>query len=280
MNLFLQGTQSAPQEWASRRRGTPRTGTRLCAPSLRFRSRAHKSDPNRGRRYRGPCRNEHTDLFPGATRSERKRSAQRGRSPPMSTRRQSQASGQPLWCRAGTDSRTPVQHWNNRRRPTAVCGDFVRFIPLLDGRSLMAVESLPGRAYRLFPQSGRATRRPIGRRWSRPRQPSLENGRASSQKAATKLRDLSDSGAHAGPFHFWPPRDALKSLGACSLECAFVRSRAPSNTALSGKAGLQRLPAKRAHQPALGSAFGFVDSSFLTDLSFELGRRPVAQRRV
>lgn len=29
-----------------------------------------------------------------------------------------------------------------------------------------------------------------------------------------------------------------------------------------------------------GSAFGFVDSSFLTDLSFELGRWPVAQGRV
>ena len=132
-------------------------------------------------------------------------------------------------------ARAPVEHWNNRRRPTAVCGDFVRFIPLLDGRSLMAVESLPGSANRLFPQSGRATRKAIGRRWSRPRQPSLEDGRASSQKTATNLRDLSDSGAHAGPFHLWRPRDASENLGAWSLECAVVRSRAPSNTELSGE---------------------------------------------
>ena len=136
----------------------------------------------------------------------------------------------------------PVEHWNNRRRPTAVCVDFVRFIPLLDGRSLMAVESLPGRAYRLFPQSGRATEKLIGRRWPRPRQPSLEDGRASSQKTATKLRDLADSGADAGPFHLWPPREASKSLGAWSLECAVVRSRAPSNT----RDQLQRPPSTTA----------------------------------
>ena len=129
-----------------------------------------------------------------------------------------------------------VEHWNNRRRPTAVCGDFVRFIPLLDGRSLMIVESLPGRAYRLFSQGGRATEKLIGRRWPRPRQPSLEDGRASSQKTATKLRDLADSGADAGPFHLWPPRYACKDLGSRSLECAVVRSRAPSNnTELSGE---------------------------------------------
>ena len=39
----------------------------------------------------------------------------------------------------------------------------------------------------------------------------------------------------------------------------------------------------KAYQAAyagVGSAFGFVDSSFLTDLSFELGRWPVAQGRV
>ena len=134
--------------------------------------------------------------------------------------------------------RLPVEHWNNRRRPTAVCGDFVRFIPLLDGRSLMAVESLPGRAYRLFPQSGRATEKLIVRRWSRPRQPSLEDGRASSQKTATRLRDLADSGAHAGPFHLWPatrgfeePRGSEPRMRIRSVPRSVQHSRSPAKGA-------------------------------------------------
>jgi len=134
----------------------------------------------------------------------------------------------------------------------------------------MAVESLPGRAYRLFPQSGRATRKLIGRRSSRPRQPSLEDGRASSQKTATELRDLSGSGAHAGPFHLWPPQEASKSLGVWSLECAVVRSRAPSNTRLHLQGAPQRLASDETRRPHLRALTGA--SRCCTARSFGLPR--------
>ena len=83
-----------------------------------------------------------------------------------------------------------------------------------------------------FYRSGPATEMLMGTTRSRPCQPSLDDGRASSQKAATKLRGLSNAETLAGPFRFRQPRGASKNLGSQSLQGASGRSLAPSNTRL------------------------------------------------